>query len=125
MTKLIEGIYHRKTASKELESTSGEIISLGETYFINSEANSVLTLNEGEVELLGLRDVSTAERKALAKKGQALADGSYPIASCKDASNAIRRIGTGTKHSKATIVAHIRKRVRALGCSGSIFENYK
>lgn len=122
---LVEGTYYYKVADKELKSKSGETISPGDTYFFNPKAKHILTLNEGEVELLGLRDVSTKERKKLAKKGAALSDGSYPIANCKDAANAIHRIGTGTKHAKSTIRAHIRKRVKELGCTGSTFENFK
>lgn len=124
MTKLVAGTYQRKSAKEELVSTSGEKIEAGETYFFNEEANSVLTLNEGEVEILGFRDFSTAERKSLAAKGFAMKDGSYPIVNCSDASNAIHRIGTGNA-SPSAIKAHISKRVKALGCSGSEFDNFK
>lgn len=117
MTKLVEGLYRCKTAKEDLSSTSGEKILAGDTFFENEEANSILTLNEGEVELLGLKDYSTAIRKQMAKSGEALPDGSYPIKNCADVSDALHRIGTGTKHSKAEIEAHIRSRAKALGCS--------
>lgn len=121
---LVAGTYYRKSADEELKSTSGEVIAPGETYFFNEEAGDVLTLNEGEVELLGLRDFSTEKRKELAKKGYAMKDGSYPIENCSDASNAIHRIGTGNA-SPGAIKAHIKKRVSALKCTGSTFDNFK
>jgi hypothetical protein len=68
-------------------------------------------------------DYNAQQRKAMAAKGQALPDGSFPIANCGDAENAIHAIGRAT--NTATARAHIKKRVAALGCSGSIFENWK
>lgn len=121
----IAGIYFYQISDNEIKSDSGQIIGRDESYFYNKEADSKLTLAEGEVELLGLRDVSTAERKSLAKKGNALPDGSYPIANCKDAANAIRSIGRAPESKRGKVRSHIRKRVKELGCSGSIFENWK
>ena len=60
------------------------------------------------------RTFDAATRRRAAKSGAALSDGSYPIFNATDAMNALRRIGTG-KASKATILAHIRKRARQLG----------
>src|SRR5574342_252510 len=111
----IEGTHHSKVADKELKSNSGEEILAGDGYFLNQKANHVLTLNEGEVELLGLKDYSAEKRRELAKKGHAMAGGRYPIVDCGDVKDALHRIGTG-KGSKAAIVAHIRKRAKALGC---------
>jgi len=113
---LVEGTYYRHCSEVDLKSDSGEIIEAGETYFWNPKAKSILTLNEGEVELLGLKDYSTDERKKLAKSGAAMRDGSYPIKDCGDVKDALHRIGTG-KASKSAIVAHIRKRAKELGCS--------
>lgn len=61
------------------------------------------------------REFTADRRKSLAQKGHALSDGSYPIESCQDAKNARNRIGTGSA-ARATIVAHIRKREKELGC---------
>jgi hypothetical protein len=67
-----------------------------------------------------------AARRRMAKSGEAMPDGSYPIANCSDAENAIRSQGRGqTAGSQAKVVAHIRKRVGSLGCSGDIFTKYK
>jgi hypothetical protein len=60
------------------------------------------------------RTFTAEERRKAAKSGAALSDGSYPIFNQEDADNAARRIGTGNA-SKDTIIAHIRKRVKALG----------
>lgn len=70
-----------------------------------------------------LRDYSAAERKRMAGNGQALPDGSFPIANCSDAANAIRSVGRASDPGPAK--AHIRKRVKALGCSGGIYDNWK
>jgi hypothetical protein len=60
------------------------------------------------------RDVSAVERKRLAGKGQAMPDGSYPIANCQDLRNAIQAIGRAKDPGK--VKAHIRRRKSALGC---------
>ena len=69
------------------------------------------------------RTYTEKERKAMAKNGQALPDGSFPIADCSDAENAIRSVGRASDPAAAK--EHIRKRVKALDCSGSIFDNWK
>jgi hypothetical protein len=60
------------------------------------------------------RAFSAEQRRAAAKAGASLSDGSYPIYNQIDLDNAVRRIGTGGA-SAATIKAHIRKRAKALG----------
>lgn len=122
---LVEGTYKYKVADKELKSNSGESISPGDTYFLNEEGNSILTLNEGEIELLGLRDVSTEERKSLAKKGSALKSGAFPMKNCSDVANAIHAIGRAKPGERGSVRSLIRRRVKALGCSGSVFDNWK
>lgn len=118
--------FEEKTSDKVQFSEGGASIAPGEIYFEGELHGRTGRFNVREYEkFLGLTDYSADERKQLAKEGKALSDGSFPIKNCKDASNAIHRIGTGSNNSKSTIVAHIRKRVKALGCSGSTFENYK
>jgi hypothetical protein len=63
--------------------------------------------------MLEARDVSTKERKGLAKKGAALPDGSFPIANEQDLRNAIQAFGRAKDKGRAK--AHIIKRARALG----------
>lgn len=69
------------------------------------------------------RTYTAEQRRKMADNGQALPDGSFPIADCADASNAIRSVGRASNRSAAE--AHIRKRVKTLGCSGGIFDNWK
>jgi hypothetical protein len=69
--------------------------------------------------------VSAKERRAAAKSGAALPDGSFPIRNCADASNAIHAQGRADPAKRGRVRSHIRTRVRALGCSGSIFDPYK
>jgi hypothetical protein len=62
------------------------------------------------------RDVSTSERKRLAKTGAAMPDGSFPIANCSDAKNARQAIGRTSPGKRDRVMAHIRRRERSLGC---------
>jgi hypothetical protein len=72
-----------------------------------------------------LADYSAAERRRMAKDGRALPDGSFPIKNCSDAEDAIRSQGRTPSSNRGRVRSHIRKRVRALGCSGPIFVPYK
>lgn len=67
---------------------------------------------------------TTAQRKRYAKSGVAMDDGSFPIEDCAAAERAIHAQGRSNKPA-ANVRKHISKRVRALGCSGGIFDNYK
>lgn len=59
------------------------------------------------------RDFTAAERKAMADKGQAMPDGSFPIATREDLQNAMQALGRAS--NRAAVVAHIRKRAAAMG----------
>lgn len=80
-------------------------------------------LDSAEVELF--KDYPAEIRRRMAKSGQALPDGSFPIADCGDAADAIRSIGRADPSKRGRAESHIRKRVRALRCQGGIFENWK
>jgi hypothetical protein len=67
---------------------------------------------EGAVEL---RDYSDATRRAYAKRGWALEDGSFPIRTKKDVGNAVNRLHNAPDQTKAR--AHIVKRARKLGAT--------
>ena len=60
------------------------------------------------------RDYTVDERKAMAEKGQALPDGSFPIADKEDLHNAIQAAGRASDNLLAR--RHIIKRARALNC---------
>jgi hypothetical protein len=70
-----------------------------------------------------MADYNTAQRKAMASRGEALSDGSFPIADCQDAENAIRDLGR--TNNTAAARAHIKRRVSALSCSGTFFDNWR
>jgi hypothetical protein len=69
-----------------------------------------------------LTDYSAAQRKEMAANGEALPDGSFPIKTTGDLSNAIHDFGrAGAKPSDK---AHIIKRARALGATDMLPENW-
>ena len=59
------------------------------------------------------KDYSPKQRRALAARGQAMPDGSFPIANVADLRNAIQSVGRAANYEKAK--AHISRRARALG----------
>jgi hypothetical protein len=61
------------------------------------------------------RAVPTAKRRAMAKRGHALPDGSYPIGTEDDLRNAIRAAGRAKPADREKVKRHIVKRARALG----------
>jgi len=64
------------------------------------------------------REYNTAQRKEMADSGEALPDGSFPIADEEDLKNAISSYGLGKDSSAAA--KHIAKRARALGLADLI-----
>jgi hypothetical protein len=119
--------FEENKAEKIMFSEQGHRIEPGELYIEipYHGRTAVMSLSEYETKFLGLRDFSTADRKKLASSGAALPDGSYPIANCSDAANAIHAIGRAKPSDRDKVKAHIRSRVKALGCSGSTFDNWK
>src|SRR5437868_2902999 len=69
------------------------------------------------------RDFSTKQRKAAAKSGAAMSDGSYPIENKSDLENAIRAIGRAK--NPAAVKAHIRTRAKALGATDLLPDIWK
>lgn len=59
------------------------------------------------------RDYSTATRERMAREGQAMRDGSFPIANEADLRNAIQSVGRAADYEAAR--RHIIRRARALG----------
>lgn len=66
---------------------------------------------------------NSADRQRMADAGTARPDGSYPIANCTDAKNAVMDYGRGKGGSPAD-KAHIKSRISALGCSGPYFDTF-
>lgn len=67
---------------------------------------------------LDKREFSTDERKAAAKEGAALPDGSFPIKTVSDLANAVSAYGRAK--DKAAAKAHIIKRAKALGATDKL-----
>jgi len=89
------------------------------TVFADADLMEHLSLEGGEI----FKDYTAEQRRRMAKSGQAMPDGSFPIATCDDAANAIHAIGRA-KNPDAT-KSFIRRRVRALNCSGAIYDAWK
>jgi len=69
------------------------------------------------------RDFNTKQRKEMAASGEAMPDGSYPIANKIDLMNAIRSWGRGGSDPK--VKQHIKRRAKALDATDMIPENWK
>jgi hypothetical protein len=79
-----------------------------------------MTTNES---ILYERKFSDAKRQELAKSGQALSDGSYPIVTVADLKNAIKASGRAKDFDK--VKRHIKKRAKALKQEDLIPEDWK
>ena len=69
------------------------------------------------------RKFSSKQREEMAASGEAMPDGSYPIANRTDLMNAIRSWGRGGADPK--VKSHIKRRAKALGLSDMIPDNWK
>ena len=69
------------------------------------------------------RKFNAKQRKEMADSGEAMPDGSYPIANRTDLMNAIRSWGRGGADPK--VKAHIKRRAKALNAENMIPENWK
>lgn len=77
---------------------------------------------ESELDIFYKRTFSDKQRKDMADKGQAMSDGSFPIASEKDVENAVR--DWGRAGSKPAVKAHIISRAKSLGCTDCLPEDW-
>jgi len=68
------------------------------------------------------REFDAAKRRAMADRGTAMPDGSFPISNVEDLRNAIQAIGRA-KDPEA-VKRHIRKRARALGATNLLPESW-
>lgn len=69
------------------------------------------------------RDYSTESRRQMAASGQAMPDGSFPIANRTDLGNAIQSVGRASNYDAAR--RHIIRRARALGAMEMLPEDWK
>ena len=68
--------------------------------------------------------ISRDEREALAKKGEALPDGSFPIRNVADLKNAIQAYGRSNEEDRSKVRKHIEKRARSLKVNHLIPEEW-
>lgn len=68
---------------------------------------------ESDNDMVGKADYNTRQRREMARRGQAMNDGSFPIANETDLSNAIQSVGRAANYDAAR--RHIISRARALG----------
>jgi hypothetical protein len=73
--------------------------------------------------MLMKRDFSAGRRRADAKSGAALPDGSFPIENKSDLHNAMQAVGRAKDPAKAR--AHIRARAAALGLTSELSDSFK
>ena len=64
------------------------------------------------------RDYTAEERRAMADKGEAMPDGSFPVANAADLKAAIQSIGRAKDRAK--VEAHLRRRAKALGLTDTL-----
>jgi hypothetical protein len=69
------------------------------------------------------RDYDTESRRRMAASGQAMPDGSFPIANRTDLRNAIQSVGRASNYAAAR--RHIIRRARALGATDMLPEDWK
>ena len=69
------------------------------------------------------RDYGTASRERMAARGQAMPDGSFPIANRTDLRNAIQSVGRAKDYEAAK--RHIIRRARALGLTSMLPDDWK
>jgi len=79
-------------------------------------------ISESLEEFLNERIFSDEQREKLAKSGEAMKDGSFPISNKKDLKNAVKAIGRAKNPGAAQ--AHIKKRAKALGATDLLPEDW-
>lgn len=79
--------------------------------------------SELEVDYMEKRDYNAAQRKRMAQNGQAMDDGSFPIADEADLRNAIQSVGRASDYEAAK--RHIMRRAKALRREDLLPEDWK
>lgn len=69
------------------------------------------------------RDYEAETRRRMATQGQAMPDGSFPIANRADLQDAIQSIGRASNPNAAK--QHIKRRARALGATDMLPDSWK
>lgn len=69
-------------------------------------------------------DFTADQRRTMARNGQAMSDGSYPIPNAEYLEKAIRAVGRGSNNSHAAIRKHIIARAKALGLTSRLPDSW-
>lgn len=100
----------------------------GSTYDSESASDVVVRpgviINGKPYDIFNKDKYDQAARDRMAKSGEAMPDGSYPIADEEDLHNAILAVGRGTKNSHSAIRRHIIKRAHAMGKSSMLPDSW-
>ena len=88
-----------------------------------SSFNPISVARKSQDVLFSKRDYSASARRRMAASGQALPDGSFPIANRTDLMNAIRSVGRASNYEQAK--RHIMRRARALGATDMLPKDWK
>lgn len=84
-----------------------------------------LALRAGPIVATATSAWKSEKRKKAAAKGQALKDGSYPIADKEDWYKARQAIGRAGPGKRAAVIRHLKKRAKALGIPKSEYAHLK
>lgn len=110
-------------AAVALAEVNAQIDALDPSYWETEEYEAALLKDCAETDDVKKREFSDAKRKEMAGAGEAMSDGSYPIASPKDVENAVHDWGrTGSKDS---VKEHIKRRAKAIGAEESLPADWK
>lgn len=118
MTREEQRLIGRLKLSTDNSRNQGES-TLIDTIHCTADQIDLLVTEGGDV----FRDYTAKERRRMSTEGRAMPGGRFPIGDCSDAEKAIH--AQGRAKDQAAVVSFIKKRVRALRCSGSIFEKYQ
>lgn len=125
---------HSPRVIKDSKAAGGRIVDgeIVEISLVDRPANPACTLSLAKTitgstimqveELVEKRDVSAEERERLAEGGQAMPDGSYPIANKQDLRNAI--LAFGRAKDPEAVKRHIIRRAKKLGATDLLPEKW-
>lgn len=127
-TKVKEGVYNGYSIGGAiLNKVNGSVnkLKLTEISLVDRPSNPDTTFTMWKMDMeddamgnLEKRNFSEKQRQTMASNGQALPDGSYPIASVSDLENAIHAYGRAKDPAK--VKAHIIARAKALGATDKL-----
>lgn len=110
-----------KSMNKDLEQAMAILESLKKNIDNSNDKTEQKSMHQ-EDEDWAKRDYSPEQRRAMARRGQAMPDGSFPIGNRADLGNAIQSVGRAANYDAAR--RHIIGRARALGAIDMLPEDW-